>query len=109
MNEGKKKFAVYWLDMWADEEGGWEENERHYLGELEVKPAIGCEIEDIDILAAMRNFTYADLCGQRFKAIQTTDRRTIYAEDLYGSGEWWEVGSVKDHKPVYGLKLLDAA
>ena len=39
----------------------------------------------------------------------TTDRRTVYAEDYYGDGSWWEVGAVKNHVPVYGLKLKEDA
>lgn len=72
-------FDVFYLDMWADGEGGWEENERHFL------------------------------CGRQIRTLDTTDRRRVYAEDYYGSGEWWEVGSVKEWRPIYGLQLKEAA
>ena len=40
MNEKKIAFDVYLLDVYLDE-GGWIENERHLLGNMEVEPAIG--------------------------------------------------------------------
>ena len=99
MNEDKKqKFEVYLLDVFLDE-SGWQENERFYLGTL-----------DVDILAAMKNFRYRDYTGRQISALVTTDRRTVYAEDYYGDGSWWEIGAVKNRVPVYGLKLRgDAA
>ena len=52
MNEDKKqKFEVYLLDVFLDE-SGWQENERFYLGTLEVEPAVGADLDDVDILAA---------------------------------------------------------
>lgn len=98
-------FHVFLLDMLADEDGGWQENERHRLGELVVRPAFGMEIDAADILDALRHFSYTDMTGRRFGALDTTDCRLVYAEDYYGNGEWWEVGTVKDHIPVYGLAL----
>ena len=47
------------MDMYMDE-GGWTENERHLLGELTVE-----------------------------SALNTTDRRRVYAEDYSGDGTWW--------------------
>ena len=47
MNEKKIAFDVYLLDVYLDE-GGWIENERHLLGNLEVEPAIGKEIGQAD-------------------------------------------------------------
>ena len=109
MNEKKKRvFDVYFLDVFLDEEG-WEENERHLLGKLEITPAVGSEIDDVDILAAMKLFTYRDLTGRQINALVTTDRRTVYAEDYYGDGQWWEIGAVKGRVPVYGLKLKEDA
>jgi len=99
-------FDVYLLDVYPDENGGWQENDRHFLGKIDVE-MVGTEIDDFDILAAMRKFTYSDLSGRKINALMTTDRRTVYAEDYYGDGEWWEVGSVKNHVPVYGLKLRE--
>ena len=40
-------------------------------------------------------------------ALNTTDRRRVYAEDYSGDGTWWEVGTVKDRMPVYGLRLIE--
>ena len=51
MNEKKIAFDVYLLDVYLDE-GGWIENERHLLGNMEVEPAIGKEIDAVDVLSA---------------------------------------------------------
>lgn len=49
MNEDKKqKFEVYLLDVFLDE-SGWQENERFYLGTLEVEPAVGAGLRRVDI------------------------------------------------------------
>ena len=109
MNEKKIAFDVYLLDVYLDE-GGWIENERHLLGNIEVESVIGKEIDAVDVLAALKKFRYRDYTGRQISALVTTDRRTVYAEDYYGDGSWWEVGAVKNHVPVYGLKLKgDAA
>ena len=110
MSEDKTQVLdVYYLDMCSDGEGGWEENERHFLGELRITPVLGAEIDSKDVLSAMRKFSYSDLCGRQIRALDTTDRRRVYAEDYYGSGEWWEVGTVKERRPIYGLRLKEAA
>ncbi len=101
-----RTFEVFILDMYQ-EDGCWVENERHYLGRLKVTPATG-EVDESDILAAMKQFSYSDLTGCRFQALKTTDRRRVYAEDYYGDGSWWEVGTVKDRAPVYGLREVAA-
>lgn len=100
------RFEVYYMDMFMDE-GGWTENERHLLGELAVEPALNGEIDDTDILAAMARFSYPDYNGCRHGVLTTTDRRRVYAEDYYGDGTWWEIGTVKDRMPVYGLRLIE--
>ena len=97
MSDEKIVFEVYALDVYQ-EDGCWIENERHRLGKMEVLPALGQEIDTVEILSAMARFSYPDLCGRRLR---------VYAEDYYGDGTWWEVGTVKDRMPVYGLKLLD--
>lgn len=106
MQNEKIVFEVYALDMYQ-EDRCWIEHERHRLGKMEVLPALGQEIDTADILSAMARFSYPDLCGRRLRTLNTTDRRRIYAEDYYGDGTWWVVGTVKDRMPVYGLKLLD--
>ena len=108
MDEKKMEFDVYLLDVYLDEEG-WVENERYLLGRLEIEPAIGKDLDDVDVLSALKGFSYRDLTGRSIGALVTTDRRTVYAEDHYGDGTWWEVGSVKGRVPVYGLKLRDDA
>lgn len=105
---GKKNtYDVFALDMYL-EDGCWTENERHYLGKLSVTPVSG-NVDEGDILAAMRAFSFSDLMGRRLRALDTTDRRRVYVEDYTGDGTWWEVGTVKDRMPIYGLRLIDEA
>ena len=106
MSDEKIVFEVYALDVYQ-EDGCWIENERHRLGKMEVLPAWGHENDTLEILSAMARFSYPHLCGSRLRPLNPTDRRRVYAEDYYGDGTWWEVGTVKDRMPVYGLKLLD--
>lgn len=109
MSEKKAEFDVYLLDVYMDDGGTWTENERHLLGKLKVEPAFGRDLDDVDILSALKGFSYRDFTGRTICALATTDRRTVYAEDFYGDGSWWEVGSVKGRVPVYGLKLREDA
>ena len=105
MNEKKKaRFDVYLLDMYPDE-SGWIENERSLLGKLEVGLPTENEINDVEILSALKKSSYRDCMGRQINFLSTTDRRTVYAEDYYGDGSWWEVGTVKGRRPVYGLRL----
>ena len=102
----KAVFEVFYLDVYM-EDGCWVENERHRLGKLEVAPALSQEVDEADILTAMRRFSYPGLCGRCLQALNTTDRRRVYVEDYYGDGTWWEIGTVKDRMPVYGLRLME--
>lgn len=104
----KSTFEVFALDVYM-EDGNWVENERHFLGKMEVAPALNREVDESDILAAMMRFSYPDLCGRRLKVLNTVDRRRVYVEDYCGDGSWWEVGTVKGRMPVYGLRLIEAA
>lgn len=106
MPDEKVVFEVFYLDVYM-EDGCWVENERHRLGKLEVVPALNREVDGTDILTAMRRFSYPDLCGRRLQALSTTDRRRVYAEDYSGDGTWWEVGTIKDRMPIYGLRLME--
>ena len=94
----KQSYDVYLLDMYLDE-CGWTENERHLLGKLDIELTVGTEIDDVDVLTALKNFSYRDLTGRSISALVTTDRRTVYAEDYYGDGSWWEVGAVRNGFP----------
>lgn len=102
------KFIVYLLDMFCDSDSCWVENARTQIGSLvvEKKPE---DITDKDILRALSQFTTTDLMGRTCYTILTTDRRRVYAEDLYQNGSWWEVGEVKGHMPMYGLELVKDA
>ncbi len=48
----KRQFEVYLLDGFLDD-GVWQENERYYLGNLEIQSAVGNDIDDADVLQAM--------------------------------------------------------
>ena len=106
VSDEKIVFEVFALDVYK-EDGGWVENERHWIGKMEVVPTLGRETDGPEILLAMARFSYLDPCGRRLRALTTTDRRRVYAEDYYGDGTWWEVGTVKDRMPVYGLRLME--
>ena len=97
------RFDVYALDMWTDGEGGWTENARSRIGSVELPANRIEEVTDLMILKALNEVEFADFMGQRYHPLATKDRRLVYAEDYYGSGEWWEVGFVKRHEPVFGL------
>lgn len=103
----KVRFEVFYLDVYMDDAGCWTENDRTPLGELVVNPAVGSNVDAVDVISAMNAFSYSDIIGRRIKALDTSDRRVVYAEDYYGDGTWWEVGTVKGHTPVYGLKLKE--
>ena len=98
------EFEAYQMDM-LPEEGTWVENNRHYIGKLYVPAENINDLDDKKILKAMSEFKVGTLFGADTYAVSTTDRRRVYAEDLYGDGTWWEVGRVHFHKPVYGLRL----
>lgn len=102
----KVSFEVFWLDVY-NEDGQWVENERHRLGKLDVVLPHGKEVDENAILAAMAKFNYQELTCRKLQALNTTDRQKVYAEDYYGDGNWWEVGTVEEHMPVYGLRLIE--
>ena len=104
----KRQFEVYLLDGFLDD-GVWQENERYYLGNLEIQSAVGNDIDDADVLQAMRNFVYVDYTGKGIRALPSSDRKSIYAADLYGDGSWWEIGLKKGEIPLYGLKEKENA
>lgn len=101
------RYKIYRLDMYQDGDGAWVENDRLPLGTLDIDGDIE-SLTDVSILAALARFSFQDCVGRSIHVINTTDRRRIYAEDLYGDGTWWEVGEVKGHMPTYGLELLNA-
>lgn len=99
----QKKFEVYSLDMLPDVNGRWVENERQKIGGIEVE----CNEESLPraLLNALRDVTCRDITGREHPVLLTTDRRRVYIEDYYGTGEWWEVGEKKGRKPFLGLRL----
>ena len=81
----KQSYDVYLLDMYLDE-CGWTENERHLLGKLDIELTVGTEIDDVDVLTALKNFSYRDLTGRSISALVTTDRRTVMPRTTTGTG-----------------------
>ena len=101
------KFELYELEMlWADGEG-WSENNRHHLGTVSVNPGRNGDLTAARIIKAVSGIQISDIIGRKFPALTTTDRRRVYAEDFYGDGTWWEIGAVKRHEPLYGLRLIE--
>lgn len=98
-------FEIYYMDMIPDGDGDWQENERIYLGKVDILAESIEDIDDKKILKAVHNHWAVEYSGRKVQAFHTTDRRRVYAEDLYGDGTWWEVGYKVQHKPVLGLKL----
>ncbi len=103
----RKTFDVFLMDVYM-EDGSWVENERHRLGKLEVTSMAG-EVDGDDVLRAMGQFSFPDLMGRQLRALDTTDRRRVYVEDYTGDGTWWEIGAVKERKPIYMLRLKEEA
>ena len=101
-------FNVYLLDMWGNEEDGYEENDRHYVGAIHVPAPSFEEVTEVGILKAMKKLEIRQLFGPTVRALTTRDRRKVYIEDLYGDGTWWEIGTKKERRPVYGLKYVAA-
>lgn len=100
------KFDVFLLDVYQDE-GGWIENERHYLGTTELKVANGMDPLEEDILGAILRFSYRDTSGREVAALKADDRRVVYVEDYYGDGSWWEIGTAEEKMPIYGMKAVE--
>ena len=103
--EWTSMYMVYQLDAWRDHDGGWYINDQFERGTLKIKLAKGESVNDKKILEAMRDFTVWSITGTGFPALTTTDRRRVYAEDLYATGDWWEVGRKKEHCPLFGLRF----
>lgn len=100
-----KMYEVYSLDMNQSEEGPVE-NDRRFLGWLIVNSRKD-QLDDKAVLAAMARFRYKDVTGREVAVMSSlVDRRMVYAEDLYQTGEWWEVGRVKGRIPQFGLKQV---
>lgn len=97
-------FDVFALDMLPDGNGGWEENARYRVGEISVEAENIDAVTDKMLLDALYRLKLRNFAGLSYPAISTTDRRVVYAEDFYGDGAWWEVGSKKGHEPCYGLR-----
>ena len=98
------KYDVYLLDMYAgDSEYVWVENARTLIGSVRIPAENNQGLRDVTVLSALYNAVFSDTLGRAYHPLETKDRRMVYAEDYYGDGQWWEVGSVREHCPIFGL------
>ena len=98
------RFKVFVLDMLPDE-SGWVENNRYHVGKIDLPVNSVDDITEEMVLKAMSELEIETLFGKAVKALGTTDRRRVYAEDYSGDGSYWEVGRKALRKPLYGLRL----
>ena len=100
-------FDFFELDMLPDGDGGWEENNRHHLGQLKYYANSVSEIDRKKLLEVVADTNIRDMTGRSYPALRTTDLRRVYVEDLYGDGSWLEIGAKREHLPIYALKLIE--
>lgn len=104
-----KLYEVYSLDMYKNGDEGLVENGRCFLG-WSFATSGKDRLDDKAILLAMARFRYEDASGREVAVMSSrVDRRMVYAQDLYETEQWWEVGYVKGHVPLFGLKLVQQA
>lgn len=100
------EFDVYHMEMLPDGDD-YVENNRWWIGRIKVDAETLDDVKPKAIMLALANLRIGALFGQAVFAVNSTDLRRYYVEDLYGSGEWFEVGIKKLHKPLIGLKPLE--
>ena len=105
----ERVFRVYRLDMYLDENNSWVENQRFLLGKVRVPMNEDGSVDDASVLTAVKAFKCRDFNDCEVQILNTTDRRRVYVEDLYGDGMWLEIGSVKGRVPCYGLEVCGGA
>ena len=98
--------GLYCVDMLPDEDGEWQENERQFVGTIDVRLSpVGLIAKNIvNAIAA----TTISLGVMKSPALIITDMRRVFATECYGNGDWWEVGYKKGgNKPLYGVKVSE--
>jgi len=96
------KFDVFQLDVWGNEKDGYEINDSICLGSVQVEGTLA-DMTESAVLKAVCGFRTKDVIGREISVLDTTDRRRVYAEDLFESGSYWEIGTKKGHRPFLGL------
>ena len=98
-------YDVYHLDMYASEDGtGWIENARLLIGSVTLPVTRLEDVTEVMVLKALKKARFTGMTGlASFCPLATRNRKKVYAEDYYGDGQWWEVGAVKGHCPMFGL------
>lgn len=99
-------FNVYLLDIWGNEEDGYDKNKRILIGRIRIPAPTFEDVSEEGILRAMKNLEIVDPDGKKFHALPTRNRKIIYIEDPNGTGVWWEIGDTKTRKPIYGIKYV---
>lgn len=97
-------FSVYELDVVPDEYGGWIWNDKIRVGSIHVPNLPGIGISEVSILKALKKLTVTEMTGRKYRCLETRNRRKVFIEDLSESGHWFEVGAIKDHKPMYSVE-----
>lgn len=107
IEKGSVPCGLYCMDMLPDEDGGWQENSRQFVGTIDVQLSpIGVIAKNI--VNAIADTTIS-IGVMKAPALTTTDMRKVFATECYGNGDWWEVGYKKGgSKPMYGVKLSAA-
>ena len=104
MKRKSENYDVYLLDMAADDSGnGYVENNRIQIGSVQIPVEDNGDMSDVAMLKALKRARFVDILGRVYHPLDTRNRRKVYAEDYFGDGQWWEVGSVKGHCPIFGL------
>lgn len=88
--EIERKFSVYQLDMWADGEGGWMQNDQFHLGEISVT---GSGNLKGNMLRAMD-----DQLGLEF------DESKVYLDDSFSYDGRYEITAKKRDEPLVCLQ-----
>jgi len=97
-------FAVYELDVWPDEDGGWRWNDKIRVGNIRVPNPPGIGYSEVSILKALKKLTVTEMTGRKYRCLETRNRRKVFIEDVSGDGLWFEVGTIKDQKPIYSVE-----
>ncbi len=97
------KYTVYGLDIWPDGEGGWQENDRFEMGEIDLSESE----PDEAVLDKLERTTYRPSWLRHEIPLLNSKRRSkVTVVDLYGGGDWLEVQNRVDERPIYGLQRV---
>ena len=90
-----ESIEVFHLDMWRNEQNDWTENDRFLLATISINGWINKRKLMKLIREDRRTNPY----------LHNLPPQSIYIEDLYGTGTWYEIGARKQHEPYVGIKV----